>query len=167
MRMKIELIILRLLINYTIMLYLITVYGQTKDDVTQFTLDLDIAGLLETAPDRIMNILENGIDLGTGDSKVIPGNQTYFNDFFIKDFYLVQYQKKIGFTADQKLWPKKTHAKTILRKIDFCKPGSTKQWNPAKNEFVPNGTAESMFRRFHYNTNQRKIEFGIPSKSQY
>ena len=86
--MKIELIILRLLINYTIMLYLITVYGQTKDDVTQFTLDLDIAGLLETAPDRIMNILTNGIDLGTGNSDLISGNQKFFNDFFIKDFYL-------------------------------------------------------------------------------
>ena len=110
-------------------LFPITVYEQTKDDVTQFTLDLDIAGLLEKAPDRIMNILTNGIDLGTGDSKVIGGNQTIFNDFFIKDFYLVLYQKKIGFTIDQKLWPKKKHYETILNKIEFCKPGSTKRWD--------------------------------------
>jgi hypothetical protein len=143
------------------------VYEQTKDDVTQFTLDLDIAGVLETAPDRILNILEKGIDLGTGDPKVIGANQTIFNDFFIKEFYLVLYQKKIGFTGNQKLWPKKKHAETILRKIEFCKPGSTQELDSVKNKYRPNGTAESMFRRFHYNTNQRKIEFGIPSKSQY
>ena len=125
-------------------------YEQTKDDVTQFTLDLDIAGLLETAPDRIMNILTNKIDLGTGDSKVIGANQTIFNDFFIKDFYLVLYQKKIGFTGDQKLWPKKKHAETILNKIEFCKLGSTRQLDPGGKLLVFVSSHSVKIREFSF-----------------
>ena len=68
-------------------------YKRTKNDVTKFTLDLDIAGACENAPQKIREILTLGIDLGTGDPKVIKANQILILDYFIRDFYLVLYKK--------------------------------------------------------------------------
>ena len=73
-------------------------------------------------------------------------------------------KKEIGFTNDQSLWPSKKHADTILDKINTCYTGFTEVIDPISKEIRPRGIKQAMYRRFHYNNECRKDEFGIPRK---
>ena len=89
--------------------------------VLNFTLDLDIASEVTKADQVIQKILaDNDLSLGTGDPKKVKGNTHLFLNWLVNDVYLKQYEKKIGFTSDESLWPKKKHANILLDNIEIA-----------------------------------------------
>ena len=77
--------------------------------------------------------------------------------------YLKEYENRIGFTTDTTLWPKKKHANILLDKIELISPGLTQRFDDSKKKIVPLPIRNAVYRRFHYDTNNRKDQFGITS----
>ena len=135
-------------------------YEHSTNGVYNFTLDFDIASKVPKADQLIQKILTEK-NIGLGDSKTVKANTRQFLNWLLNDLYLKEYEDKIGFTADVSLWPKKKHADILLDKIELIAPGLTKKLDE-KKKVVPIPIRNGVYRRLHYDTNNRKDQFGIP-----
>ena len=99
-------------------------------------------------------------NIGLGDSKTVKGSTHQFLNWLLNDLSLKEYEDKIGFTADVSLWPKKKHADILLDKIQLITPGLAKKLDK-KKKVVPMPIRNAVYRRLHYDTNNRKHQFGI------
>ena len=147
--------------NNNLFLFCFTVYEQSKNGVFNLTLDIDLESEALKADKLIKQILADK-DMSLGDSKRIKENTHQFLNWLIKDVYLAAYEKNIGFTSDVCLWPKKKHAKILLEKVELLSPGLTQKLDEKKNVILPMPIKNAVYRRFHYDNNNRKDQFDIP-----
>lgn len=128
-----------------------------------FTLHLDIASEVTNAPDTVQQILAQN-SMALGDQKNVKANTKIFLNWLLRDFYLKLYETKIGFTKEMEFWPKQKHADILLNKIELISPGLTQKWDAKEKEYVPLPIKNAVARRFHYDTDRRKMLFGILPK---
>ena len=124
----------------------------------EFTLDLDLSKEVPNAPEIVQRILAEK-SMSVGDKQT--ANTKSFLNWLITDVYLKKYQKDIGFTENIEFWPKQKHADILLNKVELISTGLTQKWDVKKKRYVPLPIKNAVIRRFHYDNNKRKIQFGI------